>query len=223
MNYPASTRNPILWVKTAAFALLFAGTLAVVAQPRPASPTSSASIGLDQALMIYGEFSDRTVLRHPSLDHVRFTFSSTSTNRADIVTEIEAALEKSGILVVADGPKFVMVGLKSQAAALKPGSTNAPSTATKLYPSRSVDFHNAPVAQILTVHAAMLGKKIDPASPLPVAGEISLIQTCALSKEELLYAFETVTRWKGWGLVSSDNQNVKVVPLPRGDAAPSGK
>lgn len=196
-------------------AILIAGTCPLFAQPNPEKPITPASVGLEKALLFYGELSGRTVLCHPALARMPLAFSSASTNRAEILTSIEAALDKQGVAMIRDGEKFVLVGLKSQAAVLVPGATNLPATKTKPYAKGTIDFHNASITPVLSVYAAILGKKLDQTNPLPVAGEVTLIQTCELTKEEILYAFETLMRWKDWELISVNEQTVRVVPRPR--------
>lgn len=196
-------------------AILIASTSPLFAQPNLEKLAPPASVGLEKALLLYGELSGRTVLCHPAVARMPLAFSSASTNRAEILASLEAALDKQAIAVIPDGEKFVLMGFKSQAALLVPGATNLPATKTKPYPKGTIDFHNASMAPVLSVYAAILGKKLDQTSPLPVAGEVTLVQTCELTKEEILYAFETLMRWRDWELISVNEQTVRVVPRPR--------
>jgi hypothetical protein len=202
-------------VKALQLAIFFVGFGPLFAQTNPAKLAVPASVNLDKVLMLYGELSGRTVLRHPDLSNKTFVLNHTTTNRAELVRAIETAFTEKEIIAIPDGEKFVLVGLKSQAAHLVPGATNLPATKTKPYPKGTIDFHNASMAPVLSVYAAVLGKKLDQTSPLPVAGEVTLIQTCELTKEEILYAFETLMRWKDWDLISVNEQIVRVVPRPR--------
>lgn len=207
-------------MKTAILVLLVAGSVGLLAQNNPPLRRVNPSNDLDKALMLYGEVSGRNLLRHPALAGAVFVLNNTSTNRNEIIQHVEAALAEKEIIVIPDGGKFVLVGPKSQRAQLIPGSTNVPALTTKLYPKGTVLFVNGGIWQLMTVHAELLGKKLDWSDSLPQTPPIFFKQATELTKEELLYAFETLARWQGLKLVPVGDDAVKPAPIPR---EPEGK
>lgn len=210
-------------VKALLLAIFFAGCGPLFAQTNPAKPALPASVNLDKVLLLYGELSGRTVLRHPDLSNKTFVLNHTTTNRAELVRAIETAFTEKEIIAIPDGEKFVLVGAKSQEVQLIAASTNAPASTTKRYPKGSMVLINASITQTLTLYAGVLGKKLEPVSPPPATSLVSLTQTTDWTKEECLYALETLTRWQGWQLTPVGSDRAKAVTLPRPLEHPAAK
>jgi hypothetical protein len=203
-------------VKKILIALLCIASVGLSAQNRPVTQPSDPGINLDKTLVLYGELSGRTVLRHPSLWRGNtFVFTSTATNHAEIIQNIEVAFAENEIMVVTDGEKFVLIGSKSRQAELVPGATNIIATTTRIHPKGSMYFVNAPVASVLAIYAELMGKKLDQSNQLPATTDVTLLQASALTKEECLYALKTLLRWEGFELVPSGADAVKPVRVPR--------
>lgn len=205
-------------------ALVLAGAIGLIAQNNPATQPANPGINLDKTLMLYGELAERTVLRHPGLWTGKpFVFTSTTTNRAEIIAHIEAAFAEKGIIVVPDGEKFVIIGPKSLQAELVPGATNIAATTTKIIPKGSIHYVNAPIEQFVMIYAGYMGKKLAQGDPVPPILFVSLNQTTALTKEECLYAFQTLFRWQGFELVPSGADAMKPVRVSRAPDGPTKK
>ena len=89
---------------------------------------SDATILLENAdielvLALYSEFTQRTVLRHSSLLSQSFSLRASAATRADAALVIENALGARDIATIPDGTKFMMVVAKSEAARVKPRSS----------------------------------------------------------------------------------------------------
>jgi hypothetical protein len=103
----------------------------------------------------------------------------------------------------------------------KPGSPAIKSAATsgaqlELVPVGMLYFRNAPIRQVIMVHADLKGCKLDDTEPLPTAvnGTISFRNQTPLTKEECDYALDTLLGWAGLKLVSAGDHLVRVVPVP---------
>lgn len=210
-------------MKTILFVLLLAGPLGLFAQNNPARRLPNPNASFDKALVLYGELSGRTVLRHPGLASTPVALNHPSTNRAEILQSIEAALAAKQIVVLPAGEKFVLIGAKSHQAQLMASSTNIPASTTKLLPKGSIQLQAASLGQTLELYASLKGKKLDRSDLPPATTLVSLIQANELTKEECLYAFETLIRWQGCELIFVGADTVKAVPLAREPERQSAK
>jgi len=178
------------------------------------------NVGLHSALQLYAELSGRTVLRPSVFPNTKFSINASTTNRVEALRTIEAALAKQKITLVLDGEKFALVApdymaakLNPQSSKISPPSTNNPTART--YPKGSISWHAAPLASVLKIYAEFLDKKLDQSEqPLRMPHlDIVLKNETALSKEELIYAIETVVGWSGVKLVPAGEGFVKAVPI----------
>jgi hypothetical protein len=177
-------------------------------------------VGTATMLKLFAALSGRTVLQHPTLPALKFTVKHSTTNRAEAAQILKDALTEKQITVVPDGEKFVLIAPKSQAANLNPHSAQLPTTSTnsasiELIPAGSITFHGALTAQVLAIYAEFRGDKLDRNSPLPprAGSTISLTMETALTKEECLYAMETLLNWNGITLAPAGDGLVKAVPI----------
>ena len=175
-------------------------------------------VGIQTVLQLFGEFSGRTLLQHPGLPALKFTITSSVTNRTAAAQVLQSALVEKQIAVVLDGEKFALIAPKAQASTLKPRSSQIQAASLKpsgaeLIPKGSVVFMGARTAQVLGIYVELRGDKLDRDAPLPpkVLDLVYLRMGTALSKEELLYALETLIGWNGIKVVPSGNGLVKAV------------
>jgi hypothetical protein len=179
------------------------------------------NVALHTALQLYAELLQRTVLRPSFVPNVKLAINLATTNRQEALRVIEAALAKQAITLVLDGEKFVLVAPDSMASKLNPQSakisnTNANNPAAQTYPKGSINWSAAPIVPVLQIYAELLGKKLDQSEqPLRLPNlEIVLKNETTLTKEEMLYAFETVVGWSGIKLVPTGEGLVKAVLIP---------
>lgn len=198
----------------------------VVFQINPtSSPAASvpclklAHASLDLVLVLYARLSNRSVLRSPVLPAVTVTATSGITNRAEILVLLERQLADQGIVLVPDGEKFVAALLKQEAARFQPAAPPRPAGATKPavddIPAGSINFLGAPLSTCVTLYAEFAGKKLDRNSlaGLPDSRVVFYNQT-ALTRAEVVYAFETLFRLQGIGFEPAADGTLKAVLIP---------
>jgi hypothetical protein len=173
-------------------------------------------VNLQTVLTLLAEFSDRTVLQHPLLAAMRFSFASPVTNRNEAAQVLKNALMEKRIAVVPDGSKFLLVAPAEMISALNPHSagiatTNAHAGKAELLPRGSINFSGAQLGNVLMIYAELLGGKLDRTSLPPRDGAVFVKMQTAWTKEECLYAFETLVGWQGIKLVPGGNGLVKAV------------
>ena len=203
-------------MKTFGLVLFFVVSVGLFAQSSPVKQVSRKNADLDTALLLYGELSGRTLLRHPSLVGEGFILkSATTTNRNEILQGIEATLAEKEIVLIPDGKKFILVAPQSQRSQLVPRSGKIPDSDKKPYPKGAMMFHNATITQVMAIYADLLGKKIDQTQSgyLSTNTLITFIMTTELSKDECLYALDTLIGWRGLKLIPSGNETLKPVPV----------
>jgi hypothetical protein len=171
-------------------------------------------VGIRTMMRLLGEYSERTVLQHPSLPVVKFSLRTTATNRAEIARILREALEAKDIVIVPDGGKFLLAGAKGEAAKLNPQSAQltaaAGSSESEVMPRGSILFASATVPNVLSILAEFRGEKLESSPPLP-DGKIYLTMETALTKAECRYALETLIGWQGIRLIPSGNGLVRAV------------
>ena len=75
-----------------------------------------------------------------------------------------------------------------------------------------IDFNQADLNQVLSIYAALSQRTVLRPITLP-APTVSLRTQCALTKEEVLYAFATVLALNGICMVDDGAKFVQVVPM----------
>ena len=186
-------------------------------RPIPQIALENSDIG--QVLSLYAEITARTVLRSPNLESISFTLHSVATNRADIARVMEKALADKGIVTILDGDKFVLVVPQTEVAKAKPRSTEikAPPSNLRereLIPAGTVNFPNANLSDVVRIYAELADRKLDGSeSPYLGGPQIVFKSQTALSKEEILYALDTLFEWRGFRLVPGDGNSLKAVAL----------
>ena len=192
--------------------------------PAPATNPPIPQITLENldvgpVLSLYAEITARTVLRSPNIQRISFTLHSVATNRAEIAKVIEKALADKGIATIPDGDKFVLVVPQTEVAKVKPRSTEikAPPSNLRereLIPAGTVNFPNANLSDVVRIYAELADRKLDGSeSPYLGGPQIVFKSQTALSKEEILYALDTLFEWRGFRLVPGDGNSLKAVAL----------
>jgi hypothetical protein len=175
-------------------------------------------VSLQTVLNFFAEFSGRVILQHPSLQDTKFSLASSVTNRDEAAQVLKNALAEKQIVVVPDGSKFLLVAPKEMISTLNPRSaaiatTNSNPAKSELLPPGSINFQSAPLGTVLMIYAEFLGGKLDRTGPALRNGKVIFKMQTALTKEECLYAFETLIGWHGIKLVSTEARLFKAVPI----------
>jgi hypothetical protein len=176
---------------------------------------------IDFVLRLYGEFKGRTVLRSPRLPAVSLSLETAVTNQAGAAQVLEKALAAKAITTIPDGDKFVMVVPNSEIATVKPRSAEIRSSTrgrSELMPVGAISFSNADLNQASAIYANLIGRKLDQTQPTPQPTlAIKFRNQTPLTKEECVYALDTLFRWQNVKVVPIGEGLVKVVPIPKSE------
>ncbi|HXP63377.1 MAG TPA: hypothetical protein VN829_22940, partial [Dongiaceae bacterium] len=200
--------------------------------------------GLEPVLAVYQECVGRTLLRATLPVKAAFTLRTTATSQAQAAAVFERALAEQGIVAVPDGDKFMIVAPKEMEPELKaraikrksdvPGSVSAASAAAvsvdarakpapatgpsqEVIPAGMLEFRGADLPQVLLVYAELTGSKHRPGEGLPYRPQIHLKSQTPLTKEEAIYALDTVLRLGRIGVVTNEEGFLKAVALRPGE------
>jgi hypothetical protein len=185
-------------------------------------------VGLNEVLQLFAQFTNRSLLRWPDLPATSFSLRAAAKDRVGAARILEKALVAEDLSIIPDGEKFLMIVPKAKAATVKPHAPSAKaatdsgnktqaaapgSGGTEQEPLMPglIDFRSADVAQVADVYAIMLGRKLDLSGRLPAGGTISLTTQTPLTKEEGVYALETLLHWSGIKLVPVGEDKLKAV------------
>ena len=193
---------------------------------RPAAITGGSLVlenaKLDPVLQLYAGFKGRTLLRSPRLPEVALSLASVVTNADGAARVLETALAAKGIVTIPDGEKFLMVVPKSEAATVKPRSSEikplvAARTVPEPFETGSIHFQNMSVLQAAGFYAGLSGRKLErTASPSVMQGSFNLRNQSTLTRDELGYALETLLSWQGLKVVPAEDGWAKVIVIPQG-------
>ncbi|MCW5551590.1 MAG: hypothetical protein KIS67_05410 [Verrucomicrobiae bacterium] len=192
----------------------------------PVSATNRTEVAIELAdadlpsvLEQYSRLSGRNVLRPPTLPKVAITLRATATNELAGAALVEQALAEKNIAMISDGDKFVIVVPKAQAAKVQPHSAqlqkvSAQSDPAPLVPIGAVRFENATLPQVLHIYAGLLGRKLKDPDRVPAgSGLVHFVARTALTKEELLYALDTLLAWHHLRVTLVGEEHIRAVRL----------
>lgn len=151
-------------------------------------------------------------------------------DRAGAARALEQALVAEKLSIIPDGKKFLMIVPNSEAANVNPHAPPAKASAdngtksrqatpvlggaeVEPLPDGAIDMRNADVSQVADICAMMLDRKLDDSERLPAAATISITTQTPMTKEEGVYALETLLRWSGIKLVPEGEDKLKAVPV----------
>jgi hypothetical protein len=186
------------------------------------------AVGLNEVLQLFAQFTNRSLLRWPDLPATSFSLHAAAKDRADAARILEKAFVAEDLSIIPDGENFLMIVPKAKAATVKPHAPSAKSATDSGNKTQAaapgsggteqeplvpglIDFRSADVAQVADVYAMMLGRKLDLSERLPAGGTISLTTQTPLTKEEGVYALETLLHWSGIKLVPVGEDKLKAV------------
>jgi hypothetical protein len=166
---------------------------------------------------IYGNLTGKTVLTPSGLPRLPVAvITDLPSDKTNAIARIEKALSEQGLEVVQDGPHFVRVFRKEA----RDSFTNAPLRGAQLAGVKgqeavapgAIEFVQADLDQVLSIYAVLSQRTVLLPITLPVP-TFSLKTQCALTKEEVLYAFTTVLALNGICVVQDGANLVQVVPM----------
>ncbi len=184
-----------------------------------------AQTDFDDALDLYADLSERTLLIHPDVKELLFNFSLAAQDKAEAIAPLKKALEDRGVRIIADGDKFTWVvpagvtnlvlpsALPARPAARQPASTNTVNT----LPSDSINFINVDLRQVLDVYQVLTAQKWVQDKPIPTNFTITFHNQTPLTKNETLRAFTVLLRWHGLKFVDVDDKTFTLAPIAPGE------
>lgn len=160
------------------------------------------SVNIDQLILLYGRLTDRTVLR-PQLDTSPITLTASAANKVEAAAALAKAFVEKGLTIIPDGAKFVMIVPTNKVSMAIPSSSKLISTPGNAHRGE-INFPKVNLAMAAPIYAELRGMKLDQATPFPpFLQPISLRSQGPLTKEEAIYALDTLFSW----------QNIKFVPV----------
>jgi hypothetical protein len=165
----------------------------------------------------FAQLMGKTVLRPSGLPALPDSIiADLPADKTNAIAKIEGAFSERGLEVVQDGPHFVRVLRKGAPDSL----TNAPLRGAELATSPGnegfgpgmINFTQADLNQVLAIYASLSQRTVLRPVTLP-APTINLKTQSALTKQEALYAFETVLALNGICAVDDGPKFVQVVPI----------
>ena len=167
---------------------------------------------------LYGELTGKTILTSSALPSLPNSVDSElPANKEDAISFLEKQFSKSGISIVEDGPHFVRLVPSTD---LNAGLTNAPlrgaqlpvSPNQELIPVGAVNFPSTALSQVLPIYSELKNCTILRTRFLP-SPSIHFKNQCPLTREELVYALETVLALNGISIVDDGRSFVQIVPV----------
>ena len=166
----------------------------------------------------YAELTGKTVLAPSVLPSLPDSLNSElPANKTNVIVFLEKEFSKKGISVVQDGPCFVRLvpgGERQPELSIIPlrGTQLHASSSQQLVPSGAVNFPGTAANQVLEIYAELKGRTILRTRFLP-APTIRFKNECPLTREELVYALETVLALNGLSTVDDGRAFVQIVPI----------
>jgi len=187
----------------------------------PLSGLTFEKVQLHTLLKVYGQLYKHSVLRYPSLSSVsRFSFVASASTPTEAARAIEKQLTAEGITFIPDGESFVIAVPKQDASKVKPHApphlkSNSSSQGTEMIAAGMIDFRRVDPVQVAQLYAEWVGKKLDRSQRLPFAryDVITVRSENPLTRDEAIYAVETLLLWHGLKFVPEENGMLKPVPV----------
>ncbi len=202
--------------------------LAMETSPRPGEqfvPYMQVDrVALQQVINLYAKVKNRTVLQHPALKNASITMVIGGGDAAQVCRALEAVFRLHGIVAIPDGEKFVMLVPAELAKTATPRSNEipVPSTATAtngMMAAGLINFSGASPDNALRIDANLRGRTLVSEGGSG-GGRIYLRSMTPLSKDEAVYAIETLLAWSGLRLEFPDDQTMRAVPMTADRASP---
>lgn len=197
--------------------LLVDGNPIEVKMEHPSSSTLEPGIAmdrapLDQILRVYAELAHRTILRYPNLVAEEFSFQAGVSSVEEAVRVFDKAFAEKGFSVIPDGEHFVMLVPKTAVTKVHPHAPPSNSSDPDLLPAGVICLYNVDLREAAKIYVELLNRKLNPEA-FGFSGLINLRSATALSRQEAIYALETLFAWNGVKLVPDGDKFVKPVAL----------
>lgn len=171
----------------------------------------------DLVLFLYSQFTGCTLIRSPRLPAASFDLDFGAGGPESAANRLNKALLAKGITTIEDGDKFLLVVPTSEAAAVRPRSSEIKSRVRDngqpdLFPGGAfINFPNNELSEVVKLYANLTGRVLDGTRPLPPSNStVNFTTQTALSREECAFALETLLAWHGLKFVPVGSNFFKV-------------
>jgi hypothetical protein len=157
---------------------------------------------------LYARLAARTVLRPAALPGPAFTLRARASSKAEAVSILEKALADNGVATIPDGEHFVIVVAQDYKARVKPAApaTTTADSKSDILPAGTINFRSIDMSQAALILAELKAQKFDQTGTEGfLSAPVSLRTQTALTKEEAIYAIETVFRLNGVKTLTDGN------------------
>jgi len=185
-------------------------------------------VGINAVLQLFAQFTNRSLLRWPHLPPTSFSLRSSAKDPAGASRVLAQALVAEKLSIIPDGDKFLMIVPESETARVRPHAPSvkgSPETETKtpaatpdsgaggqeIIAPGMIDFRGADLWQVADVYSLLVGRKLDLSERPQISGIISIRTQTRITKEDAIYALETLLHWSGINLVPVGEDKLKAV------------
>jgi hypothetical protein len=179
-----------------------------------------------QVLEICQELRQRTLLRPSNLPHPKISVrSQTEMTREQAIWMLDAMLALADIAIVPHDDKFFLALPSIEQPRLHAFEVNRVSTALnaqEVLPAGSIKFTESDISQVLSVYAALMGRKPVPVDRTTPAVRLTIRTQTSLTRAEAISALDTVAALNRIQFVLVGDDEVKVLPaaLTRSETNP---
>ena len=174
------------------------------------------------ALNYYSRVANRTLLYSGSLPGFNLTLKAVVRDRKEAAATLEEALMAKGISSVPDGNKFLALVRTSEADKFKPRSSEltniAPVQSAELAAQRGdiltgmINFQSVHPKDVALIYSELKGRKFD-RTGMALCPMITLKMITPMSKEEALYAMDTIFAFDGVKMEPVGDDSMRLVQI----------
>jgi len=171
----------------------------------------------DLVLFLYSQFTGCTLIRSPHFPAAFFNLDFVAVGAQQAAARLNQALRAKGITTIEDGNKFLLVVPTSEAATVRPRSSEIKSPAGMgsrpgVFPGGAfINLPDSQLGDVVKLYADVTGRELDRTQQLPpLNGKVNFTIQTALRNEECAYALDTLLRWKGLEIVPVGIDSFKV-------------
>jgi len=188
------------------------------------SAVSLRSADFRSVSSIYGRLKGRTILVHPELRVREFSTTAAATNASEVADALEKMFRQYELATIPDGTNFIMLVPNTLTNSVHPRSGEMhPGEAAEIIEVGQMNFPRTDAFVVLRIYQMLTGRTFVYNQHMegntsiidsPVSGEIYFVNTSSLSKNEAIYALETLFDWNGIKIIPIDDKSFKVEIVP---------
>src|SRR6266566_5293884 len=167
---------------------------------------------------VYGKLMGKTILMPSTLPvSSDAMILEPAAEKINAISTIETEFAKQGIVVVPDGPHFIILFPEKQRPFLTNvvslhGAELAVAKSKETLPPGTINLFNVDGGTVLSIYAILSGRTVLRPATLPYS-PVRLKTTCPVTREEAAYAMVTVFALNGISIVEDGEKFVQIVPM----------